>query len=68
MTALKQCKGQRNEFTHRIYSLFSGQIEEKLQPSNDIIDSDVLTYCDYAIQLTENLKHLAHVFSKKLFC
>jgi hypothetical protein len=65
LTALKQCKDQRNEFIHKLYSLFSGLIEQELLPINDLLDSDVITYKEYARQRNENLEHLAGIISVK---
>ena len=65
LTALKQCKDQRNEFIHKLYSLFTGLIEQELLPINGLLDSDLITYNEYARQLIGNLEHLAEVISVK---
>lgn len=64
LIALKQTNRQRNEFIHKLYSIFN-DIDECTLPTKNLVDTDVLTYNDYAWQLKENLEHLAEVISKK---
>lgn len=55
LMSLKSVKNLRNEFVHRIYSMFSGLSQKSMMPIADLIDTDVITYQDYAWQLTCSL-------------
>ncbi|MDP1726346.1 MAG: hypothetical protein Q8M15_06150 [Bacteroidota bacterium] len=65
LIAFKQSKKQRNEFMHNLYSLFIELVNEELLPRNNLLDSDVVTYNEYAWQLKENLEGLAEIISRK---
>lgn len=58
------CK-QRNYLTHNIYALFIDLIDETILEKHNLIDTDVVTYCDRAYVLRENLDGLANIISKK---
>lgn len=57
------CK-QRNYFTHNIYALFIELIDETILEKQSLIDTDVVTYSDYAWQLRDNLNGLADLISE----
>ncbi len=63
--ALMHTKDQRNEFVHKIFSLFNNIEKENLLPTNNLLDSDIQTFLEYAITLKENSAHLAEVISQK---
>jgi hypothetical protein len=65
LIALNMIKELRNEFTHRVYSLFMGLVPEERLPTADLLDTDVLTYIDYALQLKENLEGMTEIIVKK---
>ena len=56
ISALKMVCNQRNYFIHNIYSLFTDLIDETILPKNNLIDTDVITYTDYAWKLKDNLE------------
>lgn len=58
------CK-QRNYFTHSIYALFIEIIDKTILDRHNLVDTDVITFSDYAYQLRENLNDLAVLISKK---
>jgi len=58
------CK-QRNYLTHNIYALFIDLIDETILEKNNLIDTDIITYCDKAWQLKENLISLADIIHNK---
>lgn len=62
ITALRMVCNQRNYFIHNIYSLFTDLIDETILPKNNLIDTDVITYTDYAWKLKDNLEGLAQIF------
>ncbi len=62
ISALKMVCNQRNYFIHNIYSLFTDLIDETILPKNNLIDTDVITYTDYAWKLKDNLEGLAQIF------
>ncbi len=55
----KLVKNQRNYLTHNFYALFADLKEETVLPKNNLLDSDVLTYIECALQLRENLDSLS---------
>ena len=59
MEIYKLVKNQRNYLTHNIYALFADLKEETVLPKNNLLDSDVLTYIECALQLRENLDSLS---------
>ncbi|MFD2586406.1 hypothetical protein ACFSQJ_05670 [Croceitalea marina] len=63
--ALKSLKTQRNYLTHKLYQLFSYSINETIVERNNLLDSDVLIFTEWAWQLQENLKHLADIILKE---
>lgn len=63
--ALQMISKQRNYFTHNIYALFTNLIEVTILERDNLIDTDVITYTDYAFQLRENLEGLTDVISRK---
>lgn len=63
--ALKMISKQRNYFTHNIYALFTNLIDVTILKRDNLIDTDVITYTDYAYRLRENLEGLADVISRK---
>ncbi len=65
LEALKMIKEKRNEFVHRIYSLFTGPITVGSLPTSELLDTDVLTYIDYIEQLTHNIEGMTDVIIKK---
>ena len=65
LIVLSEIKTQRNEFMHRIYSLFIGLLDEELFPIKNLLDSDVKTYTDYAWQVRSNIQGVAETISKK---
>jgi hypothetical protein len=56
---------QRNYFTHNIYALFTELIDVTILERNNLIDTDVVTYSNYAWQLSDNLESLADLVSRK---
>jgi hypothetical protein len=62
--ALEHTCKQRNYITHSIYALFTELLEETMLPKEDLIDTDVLTYTDYAWATRRNLVDLADLISK----
>ncbi|MFN3444113.1 MAG: hypothetical protein ACK44D_00105 [Bacteroidia bacterium] len=65
LIVLSEIKTQRNEFMHRLYSLFIGLLDEELFPIKNLLDSDVKTYIDYAWQVRSNIQGVAETISKK---
>jgi hypothetical protein len=65
LTALDMLNEQRNEFTHRVYSLFTGLMEQERLPTADLLDSDVHTYTGYAGHLRENLERMTELVIRK---
>ena len=63
--ALNQVNDQRNEFIHNIYSLFIELIDEKMLPRTKLLDSDVVTYVEYAWLLKENLDNVAKIIKNR---
>ena len=63
--ALEQVCIQRNYLTHNIYALFNELIDETILERNNLLDSDVLTYTERALQLRINLIYLADLMSKQ---
>ena len=61
---LEDINGQRNEFAHNVFALFTGAVEETLLPRSNLLDSDIDTYTDYACQLVSNLNGLADIVEK----
>lgn len=59
--SLNMVKEQRNYLTHNIYALLNGYLEETILEKKNLIDSDVHTYIERALQLKENLNGLAEV-------
>lgn len=64
MTLELICK-QRNYFTHNIYALFIETIEKTILDRHNLVDTDVITFSDYAYQLKDNLNGLADLISEK---
>ena len=64
-TSLELICKQRNYFTHNIYSLFIELIDETILKRKKLIDTDIVTYSDYAYQLRDNLNDLARLISEK---
>lgn len=58
------CK-QRNYLTHNIYALFIDLLDETILEKNNLVDTDVITYCDRAYDLKENLIGLANLIHDK---
>ena len=58
---LEDINGQRNEFAHNVYALFTGAVKETLLPRSNLLDSDIETYTEYARQLVNNLNSLADI-------
>jgi hypothetical protein len=56
---------QRNYFTHNIYALFTELIDVTILERNNLIDTDVVTYSNYAWQLSDNLESLGDLVSRK---
>jgi len=56
---------QRNYITHNIYALFIDLIQETIFPKENLLDSDVHTYMEIALELRENLDGLAEVIKSK---
>lgn len=56
---------QRNYFTHNIYALFTELIDVTILERDNLIDTDVVTYTNYAWQLSDNLENLADLVSRK---
>lgn len=65
LNALDMLNAQRNEFTHRIYSLFIGLMQEERLPTSNLLDSDISTYIEYAWQLKDNLEGMTEIIIKK---
>ena len=65
LIALDMLNEQRNEFTHRVYSFFMGILQEERLPTSNLLDSDVITYIEYAWQLRKNLEGMAEIIAKK---
>lgn len=63
--SLQLISRQRNYFTHNIYALFTNLIDVTILERDNLIDTDVITYIDYAWQLRENLENLADLISRK---
>ena len=63
---LESIRDQRNYFTHNIYALFSGLVEETILERTGLLDSDVATYMERAWMLKENLNGLADIISRHL--
>jgi len=63
-SALESTCKQRNYITHNIYALFMELLDETMLPKKDLIDTDVLTYTDYAWETKNNLIGLADLISK----
>ena len=61
---LHDINGQRNEFAHNVYALFTGAVEETLLRRSNLLDSDINTYTEYAYQLLDNLNGLAEIVEK----
>lgn len=64
--ALKSLTQQRNYLTHNLYHLFSGSIDETIVERDNLLDSDVIMFTDWAWQLAENLRHLADIIGEKI--
>lgn len=56
---------QRNYFTHNIYALFTELIDVTILERENLIDTDIITYTNYAWQLNDNLESLADLISRK---
>ncbi len=63
--ALEMLKTQRNYLTHNI-SLLSGHIKKTILESEDLLDSDIQTYCGRAWVLTDNLNGISNIMLKEL--
>ncbi len=61
---LKDINGQRNYFSHNLHALFTGLIDETILTISDLLDADINLFTDRAIQLEENLAHLANIIAK----
>ncbi|MBF9144156.1 hypothetical protein [Hymenobacter properus] len=63
--ALRQVSKQRNYITHNIYALFIDLLDETILEKANLLDSDVHTYLERALQLKENLNSLADIIRQK---
>ncbi len=61
LPALRVLRDQRNYLTHKIHALLFGLVEETILEGSGLIDSDVDTYTERALQLKEDLLGLAEV-------
>ncbi|MBI3828638.1 MAG: hypothetical protein HY291_03925 [Planctomycetes bacterium] len=64
---LEIIRDQRNYLAHSIHALLSDMIEETILERSNLLDSDVVTYCERAWQLAENLNGFADIMEKEYF-
>lgn len=62
---LEELCRQRNYLTHNIYALFIDLVDESILEKHNLIDTDVITYCERARQLQENLVNMADIIRNK---
>ena len=63
--ALEETNRQRIDFVHNVHNILSGLTEEPTLPSENLIDTDVLAYKGYAMQLEENLNDMAAIYESR---
>ena len=63
--ALEIIKEQRNYQMHNIYNLLMGMIKQTILEGENLIDSDVHTYIERALQLKENINALSDIVERE---
>lgn len=64
LLSLELIAKQRNYLTHNIYALLNYQIDESILVREDLLDSDVLTYIEWAWVLNDNIKGLTEIIKR----
>lgn len=63
---LEGLRDQRNYLTHNIHALLSDLIGETILERANLLDSDVVTYTERALELKNNLNALADIVERGL--